>query len=338
MARRTTLSNSTSSHYSVSAERGRKRDPAKAIPASPIRRWSDRLDCVTIGRWRPGGHTEDINVDLTAHWAGFAAVIIFVLGYALVVTEEFTSLRKSKPMILASGIIWTIIGIQYAGSGLGHAAEEAVEHFLIEFAELFLFLLTAMTYVNAMTERRILDALRSWLVHHGFSYRRLFWVTGIISFFLSPIIDNMTTALVMSAVILAVGRGNVRFVSIACINIVVAANAGGAFSPFGDITTLMVWQKGILDFHVFFKLLIPSVVNYLIPATIMSFAIPQGRPASGEAVVTMKRVSVEIMFLFACTIATASFLSVFCFCLTEETNLGQISLASCSAAVATCFQ
>ena len=244
-------------------------------------------------------------MDLTAHWAGFAAVIIFVLGYALVVTEEFTSLRKSKPMILASGIIWTIIGIQYAGSGLGHAAEEAVEHFLVEFAELFLFLLTAMTYVNAMTERRIFDALRSWLVHHGFSYRRLFWVTGIISFFLSPIIDNMTTALVMSAVILAVGRGNVRFVSIACINIVVAANAGGAFSPFGDITTLMVWQKGILDFHVFFKLLIPSVVNYLIPATIMSFAIPQGRPASGEAVVAMKRGSVAIMFLFACTIATA---------------------------------
>ena len=159
-------------------------------------------------------------MDLTAHWAGFAAVIIFVLGYALVVTEEFTSLRKSKPMILASGIIWTIIGIQYAGSGLGHAAEEAVEHFLIEFAELFLFLLTAMTYVNAMTERRIFDALRSWLVHHGFSYRRLFWVTGIISFFLSPIIDNMTTALVMSAVILAVGPDNVRIVSIAFINII----------------------------------------------------------------------------------------------------------------------
>ena len=122
-------------------------------------------------------------MDLTAHWVGIAAIVIFVLGYALVVTEEFTSLRKSKPMILAAGIIWTLIGYQYATAGLGHSAEEAVEEFLIEFAELFLFLLTAMTYVNAMSERRIFDALRSWLVNHGFSYRKLFWVTGVIAFF-----------------------------------------------------------------------------------------------------------------------------------------------------------
>src|SRR6056300_1489486 len=198
-------------------------------------------------------------LDLTGHWVGAVALLIFALAYLLVIIEEFTHLRKSKPVILGAGIIWAIIAYQYAVESIPHETEEAVRHFLTEFAELFLFLLTAMTYVNAMTERRIFDALRSWLVHHGFSYRRLFWVTGIISFFLSPIIDNMTTALVMSAVILAVGRGNARFVSIACINIVVAANAGGAFSPFGDITTLMVWQKGILDFHVFFKLLIPSV-------------------------------------------------------------------------------
>ena len=129
-----------------------------------------------------------------------------------------------------------------------HEAETAVRHFLVEFAELFLFLLAAMTYVNAMSERQVFDSLRTWLVNHHFSYRQLFWITGFTSFFLSPVIDNLTTALVMCAVVLAVGKGNERFVALSCINIVVAANAGGAFSPFGDITTLMVWQKGMVDF------------------------------------------------------------------------------------------
>lgn len=77
----------------------------------------------------------------------------------------------------------------------------------------------------------------------------------------------------MCAVVMAVGGNNVRFVSLACINIVVAANAGGAFSPFGDITTLMVWQKDIVDFQTFFALFLPSVVNFLVPATLMHFAI-----------------------------------------------------------------
>ena len=121
-----------------------------------------------------------------------------------------------------------------------HATEEAIKHLLIEFGELFLFLLAAMTYVNSMNERGVFDALRVWLVKYNFSYRQLFWVTGIMSFFLSPIIDNLTTALVMCAVIMAVGVNNNKFISIGFVNIVIAANAGGAFSPFGDITTLMV--------------------------------------------------------------------------------------------------
>jgi Na+/H+ antiporter NhaD/arsenite permease-like protein len=73
----------------------------------------------------------------------------------------------------------------------------------------------------------------------------------------APIADNLTTALIMGAVVMAVGKGNPGFVSLAFINIVVAANAGGAFSPFGDITTLMVWQKGVVGFSQFFNLFIP---------------------------------------------------------------------------------
>ena len=242
---------------------------------------------------------------LTDNWVGYAALLIFVLAYVFVIVEEFTHLRKSKPVMLGAGLIWAIIAYQYATVSMEHAVAESVRHFLTEFAELFLFLLTAMTYVNAMSERRIFEALRSWLVSRRFAYRKLFWITGIIAFFLSPVIDNLTTALVMCAVVLAVGQNSPRFVSIGCVNIVVAANAGGAFSPFGDITTLMVWQSGVLDFQTFFALLVPSAVNYLVPAIVMSFALPNEVPDVGDEVVEMKRGSRPIMFLFGCTIATA---------------------------------
>ena len=92
------------------------------------------------------------------------------------------------------------------------------------------------------------EKLRAWLVGLGFGYRSLFWVTGVLAFCLSPIADNMTTALVMGTVIMALGKDEPKFVSIGCVNVVVAANAGGAFSPFGDITTLMMWQAGRVEF------------------------------------------------------------------------------------------
>ena len=244
-------------------------------------------------------------LDLTTHWSGYAAIIVFVLAYLLVVTEEFTALRKSKAVILGAGIIWILVAWQYAAAGNAHAAEAAVEEFLLEFSELFLFLLTAMTYVNSMSERSVFEALRSWLVRRQFTYRKLFWITGVLSFFLSPFIDNLTTALVMCAVVLAVGKDRPAFISIACVNIVVAANAGGAFSPFGDITTLMVWQRGIVDFFTFFLLFVPSVVNYLVPAVVMSLAVPNEKATAGVDGVFMKRGAKRIMFLFICTIATA---------------------------------
>jgi NhaD family Na+/H+ antiporter len=244
-------------------------------------------------------------IDLTAHWSGITALVIFVLAYVLVVSEEFTELRKSKPVILAAGLIWGLVAWQSLKAGFPHAAEEAVEDFVLEFAELFLFLLTAMTYVNSMSERNIFEALRSWLVRKQFTYRKLFWITGVLSFFLSPFIDNLTTALVMCAVVLAVGRDRPKFVSLACINIVVAANAGGAFSPFGDITTLMVWQRGIVDFWTFFLLFVPSVVNYVVPAVIMSFMVSNEKAQAHGEDVRMKRGAKRMVFLFICTIGTA---------------------------------
>ncbi len=246
-------------------------------------------------------------MDLTANWVGVAAIALFVAAYILVITEEFTHLRKSKPVMLAAGVIWALIAHQYAGTEQTHAPAEAVNEYLTEFAQLFLFLLAAMTYVNAMSERNVFKALRDRLAGRSYTFRTMFWITGILSFFLSPVIDNLTTALVMCAVVLAIGEGSPRFIGIACINIVVAANAGGAFSPFGDITTLMVWQRGIVSFDYFFRLFLPSVVNFLVPAAIMSLAVPKGLPsASGpDNAVGLKRGAKQIMFLFACTIVTA---------------------------------
>jgi len=249
--------------------------------------------------------------DLTDHWVGFAALAIFVAAYGLVMAEEFTHLRKSKPVILAAGIIWAMIAWQYHTLGLTHEAEHAVRHNLLEYAELMLFLLVAMTYINAMDERNVFEALRSWLIRKGFGFRQLFWVTGLLSFFISPVADNLTTGLLMCAVVLAVGSDNSKFVLLACINIVVAANAGGAFSPFGDITTLMVWQKGIetpegaVDFWSFFALFIPSLVNWLIPAAIMAMAVPRQKPSGGGEMTQMKRGAKRIIFLFLLTITTA---------------------------------
>ena len=249
-------------------------------------------------------HATD-HLEMTSHWVGWLSLVIFFLAYVLVMAEEFTHLRKSKPVILAAGLIWGIIGWFYTNQGLGMEAEHAVRHNLLEYAELMLFLLVAMTYINAMEERRVFDALRAWLIRSGFGFRSLFWITGILAFFISPIADNLTTALLMCAVVLAVGGDNSRFVTLACINIVVAANAGGAFSPFGDITTLMVWQKGIVGFWTFFNLFIPSAVNFLVPAAIMHFAIPNVKPeASGEQV-EMQRGARRIIALFLATIATA---------------------------------
>ena len=246
----------------------------------------------------------DHALDLTTHWIGLTALAAFLAAYGAVMAEEYLQLRKSQPVLLAAGVVWLLIGLAYAQAGASAAATAAAEHNLLEFAELFLFLLVAMTYVNTMEERGLFDALRAWLVGRGFSLRALFWVTGLLAFLISPLADNLTTALLMGAVAVAVGQGRPRFVSLACINVVVAANAGGAFSPFGDITTLLVWQAGLVPFFGFFALFVPAVVNWLVPAVIMAFAVEPGRPAPVAERPVLEAGSVTVAVLFLGTIAT----------------------------------
>ncbi|MGD8173825.1 sodium:proton antiporter NhaD [Vibrio sp. TRT 21S02] len=242
---------------------------------------------------------------LTQSTIGYAAIIIFSIAYVLVMLEEYLQLRKSKPVLLAAGLIWAMIGYVYQQHGQIEIAKAALEHNLLEYAELLLFLLVAMTYISAMEERRLFDALQAWMTGKGFDFRTLFWLTGFLSFFISPIADNLTTALLMCAVVMKVAGDNPRFINLACINIVVAANAGGAFSPFGDITTLMVWQAGHVSFSEFMPLFLPSVVNYLVPALLMSFFIPNAKPNVIHQHVELKRGARRIVGLFILTIATA---------------------------------
>ncbi|MGH1441333.1 MAG: sodium:proton antiporter NhaD [Cellvibrionaceae bacterium] len=247
---------------------------------------------------------EDV-INLTASTTGYICLIVFLIAYILVIGEEYLHLRKSKPVLLAAGIIWILIAVHYANTGESDVVEESLRHNLLEYSELLLFLLVAMTYISALEERKLFDWLKVFLISRGYSLRQLFCLTGLLAFFISPIADNLTTALVMCAVVLAVGKGNKKFISIACVNIVVAANAGGAFSPFGDITTLMVWQKGLVDFQQFFVLFIPSVVNFLIPSIIMYFFVPNTSPSATSEHIEMKRGAKRIVVLFLATIITA---------------------------------
>jgi len=245
-------------------------------------------------------------LNLTHHWAGYMIVLLFTIAYILAMLEEVTELRKSKPMVFAASLIWVIIAIVYAGGSMTEKAATAFRTTLEAYAELFLFILVSMTYLNAMEDRGVFERLRVWLLNKNFNYRQLFWITGFLAFWISSACNNLTTALLMGSVILAMGKDNQRFITLSCVNVVVAANAGGSFSPFGDITTLLVWQKGVVPFGDFFSLLVPALINFIVPAAILYFWIPKACPVPIEESQPMQRGGIVIIFLFILTIITSA--------------------------------
>ena len=246
-----------------------------------------------------------LNLHMTSSFLGIFSLIIFGVAYLIVMSEEFIDLRKSKPVIFGAGIIWVLVAQAAQSQGLSLEAEAAIKSNILDYAELFLFLLVAMTYVNAMEERRIFSVLRAWLVQKNLTYRALFWITGLLAFFISSLLDNLTTGLIMCAVAMAMGRDKPKFITLSCINIVVAANAGGTFSPFGDITSLMVWQQGKLPFHSFLHIFVPALTSFLVPALIMHFSIPKEKPTKINDEVTLALGAKMIVSLFLLTIITA---------------------------------
>lgn len=241
-------------------------------------------------------------MDLTNHIVGYTALGITVLAYIIAMSEDVIELRKSKPMVLGAAVVWFVICSFFAINGDAKTAVKAFESNLLAYVELLLFILVSMTYLNAMEERGIFDAMRIWLLNRQYSYQQLFWILGTIAFLMSAIVSGLAVGLVCGTVAMAVGKNNHRFVSLACVHIVSATNAGGSFSPLGGISTLFVWQSHILDFFDFITLFVPCLVNFLIPAMIMHFFVPKEVPLMTKSSINLKRGSAGIVFLFIITL------------------------------------
>jgi len=241
-------------------------------------------------------------LDLTRHIIGYLAVAITVLAYVTAMSEEVIELRKSKPMVLGAALVWFAVCIYYAMQGNAEVAVKAFESNLLAYVELLLFILVSMTYLNAMEDRGIFDGLRIWLLNRGYSYRQLFWITGGLAFVISTAVSGLAVGLLMGAVATAVGKSKPKFVALSCVNIVVATNAGGSFSPLGGISTLFVWQAGVVAFQDFLSLALPCLVNFLVPAIVMHFFVPKETPQFLQRQIVLRRGSKRIVALFAITL------------------------------------
>jgi len=254
------------------------------------------------------GETMHDQLHLTTTWVGILSLIIFLVGYYFIATEDKYHINKAKPALLAGTGIFMLIGLYFAINGLdGHHLETEVNHLIVEIAGIFFFLLVAMTYIEAMIDRGVFSALRYRLVSHGYTYKKLFWVTGLLAFFISPVADNLTTALILSTVLLTIDKENKNFLVPGAINIVVAANAGGAWSPFGDITTLMVWVAGKGSFTEFLFLFPAAFLGWGVTALLLSRFVPEGEPPfnADEKKEDILEGGKVIIGLFALTIAMA---------------------------------
>ncbi|MBL0721473.1 MAG: sodium:proton antiporter NhaD [Sulfurovum sp.] len=247
-------------------------------------------------------------LDLTMTWVGISSLIIFVVAYYFIAMEDKYHMNKAKPALFAGTLIFMLIGVYYAMNGLdGEHLHHSIETLIIEIAGIFFFLFVAMTYIEAMIEFKVFSALRYNLVSKGYNYSKLFWVTGVLAFFISPIADNLTTALILSTVLMTIDKDNKAFIVPAAVNVVVAANAGGAWSPFGDITTLMVWVDGKGQFVDFLYLFPASIIGWGITAFLLSRFVPDGTPpfSDKEEPVKIDKGGKVIMGLFGLTIFSA---------------------------------
>nr|WP_314747418.1 sodium:proton antiporter NhaD [uncultured Campylobacter sp.] len=248
-------------------------------------------------------------LNLTTTWVGIACLIIFVVGYFFIATEENFHMDKAKPAIFIGTFMFLLIGFYMLANGLDvHSLQNEVNHLILEISQIVFFLMVAMTYIEALIERDVFNALKYNLVSKGYTYKKLFWLTGVLAFFISPVADNLTTALILSTVLLTIDKNNVNFLVAGAINIVVAANAGGAWSPFGDITTLMAWAAGKAPFIDFFALFPASIIGWLVTAFLLARVVPEGSPhfdPATEPKVSIKKGGKVVIGLGAFTIFSA---------------------------------
>jgi len=253
--------------------------------------------------WASGGQ------NLSSSWVGIVSLIIFVVGYYFVAAEENYHINKAKPALFMGTFIFILIGIYFALNSMDTAPlTHEVDALILEIAEIFFFLMVAMTFIEVMIERRVFDTLKYKLVSKGYSYKKLFWLTGTLAFFISPVADNLTTALILSTVLITIEKEDKTFLVPGAINIVVGANAGGAWSPFGDITTLMTWMAEKATFVEFFGLFPAAFIGWFLTAWLLSLSVPSSKPhfdASVEKRVVILKGGKVVMALGLLTIVSA---------------------------------
>ncbi|PIR85647.1 sodium:proton antiporter [Candidatus Kaiserbacteria bacterium CG10_big_fil_rev_8_21_14_0_10_44_10] len=167
------------------------------------------------------------------------ASIIFVVGYVLITLEHYWKVNKSITATALAAVLWALIAFTSPDS---HAIEEALHIISAETFSLVVFLLAAMTLVEILVHYRFFDLLRAKLFSLGLKDGAQLILIGTLTFFLSAILDNLTTTIVMVQIARRFFKGHNLLVMAGMI--VVAANAGGAFSPVGDVTTIMLWLAG----------------------------------------------------------------------------------------------
>ncbi|MBL7977157.1 MAG: sodium:proton antiporter NhaD [Bacteroidetes Order II. Incertae sedis bacterium] len=191
---------------------------------------------------------------------------IFIIGYAAIAFEHPIKINKSATALLTGVLLWTVVVLT---SGEVHHIETELGHHLADIAQILFFLLGAMTIVELVDAhegfRMITDRIRTQDV------RKLLWLISWVTFFLSAILDNLTTAIVMVSLLRKLIKNHEMRKMFAGM-VVIAANAGGAFSPIGDVTTTMLWIGGqISTVNIILSLFIPSVICLLVPLIWIGF-------------------------------------------------------------------
>ena len=225
-------------------------------------------------------------------------IVVFLLGYLNIAMESVSKINKAAFAILMCVICWVLYAIgDYAGGNL----TEVLERNLGEAGTTLFFLMGAMTIVELVDQHGGFNFVRETLMSK--SKRSLMWKMGFMTAFLSAVLDNLTTTIVMLMILRKlVSDHNDRIIFASLV--VIAANSGGAFSPIGDVTTIMLWNsKMITALGVIKEIFIPSMVSFIIPAAILQYQLkgelkPTGIAAKVEQQQENNRFQRRMVFLF----------------------------------------
>jgi len=223
-------------------------------------------------------------------------VVIFVLAYAAIALEHPIKINKSSSALLGAGLLWSCYALL---SGDSHLVGEQLNESLASTAQIVFFLIGAMTIVEVVDAHNGFEVITSRIRTTKLS--SLMWLVGFVTFFLSSVLDNLTTTIVMISLMKKLlDRHDDRLFFAGMI--VVAANAGGAWSPIGDVTTTMLWIGGqITTLAIMEGVLLPSLINLIVPLVVVSFML-KGRevvaPARAEENGLMQTTTFERNLMF----------------------------------------